>query len=252
MDTFPFPTSTATSTATYEPDTDPAFADMLATALSKDGTVPDGALTGTNVKNGQGGWDAGRTTQVTHGQSERFELKNVSHTHEAIMNWMLVNPEQPLRMCAAHFGYSQAWLSSLIHSDLFQARLKEKQDAIMSNIAGDITSKLKVTADLALDRINTQLEISSDPRFNLEAAKLALTHLGFGAKNLAAPGAIGNAQNVQQNFYVASPADLVAARGRIAGGGGPVSTVPSLDPAPAEATPTLDIPALPSTPEKET
>lgn len=164
----------------------------------------------------------------------RFELGDVSHTHEAIMNWMIAHPERPLRDCAAAFGYSQSWLSTLIHSNLFQARLREKQDQVFSGIKEDLTTKLGALADIGVEKLQAKMETSEDPKFILETTKVALATLGFGAK--AGAGPVVNAQNVQQNFYVASQADLVAARERMRSSSGAVSS-PDSQPLLGDATP---------------
>lgn len=152
--------------------------------------------------------------------TEKFEPESLSHTHEAVMNWMIAHPSRPLRECAQEFGYSQSWLSILIHSDVFQARMREKHDQLFSMVGAGITDKLGALADITVDKLSTMAESSSDPKFLLEASKMALANLGF----TTSPGRAGannniNANNVQQNFYVASPADLSAAREqmRIAG-----------------------------------
>jgi hypothetical protein len=147
----------------------------------------------------------------------KFELSNISHTHEAVMNWMITNPEKSLRECAAHFRYTQSWLSVLIHSDLFQARLKEKQEQVFALVAQDVPAKLGALANIGTEKLLQQMEKSEDPKFIHEVTKTALASLGFGSKG-AGPANNVNAQNVQQNFYVASQADLEAARGMITGG----------------------------------
>lgn len=165
-----------------------------------------------------------------------LDLKNLNHLHEAIMNWMLANPGGTLVDCARHFGVSSSWLSLLKGSDLFKARFKEKQELIFTQLAADIPAKLTAIAEVGIDRLQDVVETSTDPRVILETTKMALSSLGFGKP--ASAGTV-NAQNVQQNFYVASQADLVAARGRITGGStGLVSDgEPSASPAPADATP---------------
>lgn len=168
-------------------------------------------------------------------------ILSLSHVHESIMNWMIANPEKPLKMCAAHFGYTRAWLSTIIHSDLFQARLREKQEAVFSGIKEDLQTKLGALADVGVEKLSEKLEDSDDPKFIMEATKLALEKLGFGNKtNAGAPGT----QNAQQinNVFVASQADLEAARERMRAVG-TVSSQQLPAPEPADATPnTLEIP----------
>lgn len=169
----------------------------------------------------------------------RPELKNLSHMHEAIMNWMLVNPARPLRECAAFFGVTQAWLSCIIHSGCFQARLKEKQDAIFNTAALDITTKLGALADVGVEKLQEQLETSENPKFIKEVTEMALTKLGFGTPRPAA-GAVSG-QNVQQNnFYVASQADLVAARKMLTQE--PSSPAPAVPVEAANNEPASDVP----------
>jgi len=181
-----------------EPSTeDNAFTEALAEALATDAAA----------------------TPLTPRPAAPPSIKNISHVHEALMNWMLLYPERNLGECAAAFGYSQAWLSTIIHSNLFQARLKEKQEAIFSGVKEDLHTKMGALADVGLEKLQAQMETSANPKFILETTKLALTSLGFGSAR-SAPANNVNAQNVQQNFYVASQADLVAARERITGGGG--------------------------------
>lgn len=194
--------------------------------------------------NRQGGWADGRERHFSvqkyahpgYNDDGKYNLQNISNTHEALITFLIANPQAKLRDVAAEFGYSQAWLSSLMRSDLFQARLRERQDEVFAGVAQEITEKLKSVADIGLEKLATQLEMSEDPRFIMESTKLALTNLGFGSKTGPVAGTV-NAQNVQQNFYVASAADLEAARGRIMGSGGPGS--PSQMPGPAQSEATL-------------
>jgi hypothetical protein len=179
---------------------------------------------------------------ATHGLQEgvvapRPDLQNLSHLHEAIINWMLVNPARPLRECAKYFGYSQAWLSIIIHSGLFQARLKERQDEIFNQTVVPLADKLNAAAHIAVEKLTEKLESSEDPKFILEGAKTALASLGFGGGS-GKNSQVVNAANVQQNFYVASPADLEAARGRM----GQIGTVSPDHPALGDATPLLSAP----------
>ena len=51
------------------------------------------------------------------------EIARLNTTHEMLMNWLVCNPEKSLRECADHFGYTQSWLSQIIHSDIFQHAL---------------------------------------------------------------------------------------------------------------------------------
>jgi len=125
------------------------------------------------------------------------------------MDWMITNPGGSMKELAATFGYSQSWLSSIIHSGCFKARLSEKRKEITAMVAMDLPAKLAVAAGASLDILNKHLETSADPDFALSVAEMSLKGLGYGAKT---GGVIINqgGSTVQQVF--ASPADLAEAR----------------------------------------
>lgn len=137
----------------------------------------------------------------------------LSHTHEAVMNWMLMNPDKSLRECADHFGYTQSWLSTLIHSDIFQVKLAERQEGIRTRIADSIPQKLRMAADVGIEKLATKLEESEDADFILDATDKLLHRLGYApARSAGTPIAqAGGAGSVQNNFFI-SAGDLEAAR----------------------------------------
>lgn len=166
----------------------------------------------------------------------RFELKNISHVHEAVLNWMIANPSRKLSECAAAFGYTQSWLSTMIHSNLFQVALKAKQEQVFSGLAGTINEKLMAGADIGVTKLVEKLETSEDPKFIKETTTMMLEKLGFGAQTRVAGAGQVNAGPVQNNFYMASPEDLQQARGRISSSAESVLPLPAAEP-PAELAP---------------
>lgn len=141
-------------------------------------------------------------------------LARLSTTHEMLMNWLVLNPEKSLRECADHFGYSQSWLSQIIHSDIFQHALKEKQLAIGLRVADSIPARLRKAADIALDKLTDHLEKNEDPEFLLDATDKILHRMGYApasSRNPAGPPSGLGGNGVQQNFFI-SAGDLTAAR----------------------------------------
>lgn len=151
------------------------------------------------------------------------ELVNISHKHEALLNWLVLNPDKSLRECADHFGYTQSWVSSIIHSDIFQVALKEKQLAIAAKVADSIPAKLRRAADVALEKLTTKVEESEDPEFLLDATDKILHRMGYApasARNPAgSPAAHGGAPLAQQNNFFIGAGDLAAARELMRGAG---------------------------------
>ncbi|MGD9662719.1 MAG: hypothetical protein AB7U63_15745 [Porticoccaceae bacterium] len=141
------------------------------------------------------------------------QIQRISHKHSMIMNWLVLNPDKPLRECAEHFGVTQAWLSTVIHSDVFQAEFQEKLKNIHNHCAQSIPEKLRVVTDIALDKLAGCIAQSEDPEYILDAADKALHRMGY------APASARNGFNAgqgvqvnQQNVFMLSQDDLDAAR----------------------------------------
>ena len=140
--------------------------------------------------------------------------QRLSHTHEQILNWLVLNPELSMRHCADHFGYTQSWLSTLIRSDLFQAALRERQMMVASRVAASIPAKLAAVADVALDKLGEMVERSEDPEFILDAADKALHRMGYApqsSRNPAGSPSTFGSPLVQQNLFIGA-GDLADAR----------------------------------------
>lgn len=124
----------------------------------------------------------------------------LSHTHDAIINWLIINPQASLRECADFFGYTQPWLSSLLHSGLFQAALKERQEQVHTRVVASIPERLAAVADVALDKLATCVEKSEDPDYILDATDRVLHRMGYAPASVRNPaGSPAGAGIYQQN-----------------------------------------------------
>lgn len=144
------------------------------------------------------------------------QIGKISYTHEAFINWLLENPERPLRDAAAYFGYTQAWLSTILHSAVFQAKLSERQDAVFASVAQDIPSKLRAAADIGLEKLTLKLENTEDGEFILDATDKLLHRMGYApsaSRNPVTPAHVTN--NTQINMFQVDAAQLAEARQRI-------------------------------------
>lgn len=142
------------------------------------------------------------------------EIKAVSHTHAAIMDYMLANPTVHLGDVAKNFGYTQAWLSQIIHSDAFQAMLKEKQNVAFHHTVLPIREKMTELAHMALDKTLQLLPQEVDVRTAQDIAEGMLDRLGFGAKPIGGTGGVNLTVNQQNNMIVpnTNAAEIAAAR----------------------------------------
>lgn len=128
-------------------------------------------------------------------------IQKVSIKHEEIMNFMLANPTRKLQDVARHFGITPAWLSCVIHSEAFQARLAERKDAIFNETVLPLKEKMTVVAHQVLDTLVERVPTMSDKDLN-NLADQTLEKLGFGSKGFqgAAPSGTPGTVNVTFNL----------------------------------------------------
>lgn len=115
-------------------------------------------------------------------------IKTLNFSHEAIIRWMLENPHRTLGECAREFGYTQSWLSIIIHSDAFQAKYTELNGNADALVVADIPAKMRGIASMALEGLGDQIESAVQdktiaPRdFLLKTSEALLRSLGYGQK----------------------------------------------------------------------
>lgn len=147
------------------------------------------------------------------------DIQKLNHTHEAILNWLVLNPHKSLRECADTMGFTQPWLSTVIHSDIFQMALRERQMNVANRVAASIPERLQAVADVALDKLAEKVADSEDPDFILDAADKVLHRMGYApasARNPAGSPAQGQPQFQQNNTFILGQGDLAEARALMA------------------------------------
>lgn len=169
--------------------------------------------------------------------SRAVQIQTISHKHQAIADWLIANPEKTQGECAAAFGITQAWLSIVINSDIFQDYLQQRYAEVATPVVFSLREKLLGVAHRAVEKLGTAVDNSQDPEFILAAADRALHRLGY------AP-AKGPTVAVQNNIAVNAPtlavdaATLSAARAKYLAAVGVQTQLPAQEPVPL---------ALPST-----
>ena len=126
-------------------------------------------------------------------------IARVTYTHDAMIDLIIDRPEISQNQIAAQFGYTVPWVSRVMNSDAFLARLAaRKKDLIDPVLVLSLDEKLRAMASKSLDVV---LEKLSNPSvtadFALEAVQVSSKALGYGARqaNVA----------IQNNFVVALP-----------------------------------------------
>ena len=125
-------------------------------------------------------------------------IARVKYTHDAMIDLIIANPAMAQGQLAAHFGYTGPWVSRIMNSDAFQARLAvRKADIVDPVLVASVDEKLRVMASKSLDLVIQRLELGVDFDSALKSVEISSKALGYGARQ----------QNltVQQNFVVALP-----------------------------------------------
>jgi hypothetical protein len=132
-------------------------------------------------------------------ESASGAIARVRYSHDAMIDLILGNPAIKQNAIAAHFSVSVGWVSRVINSDAFRARLAERKgDLIDPLIIHNMEEKLLGLMDQSLEIVAEKLESSKSPDLAIKALELSSKALGYGARK----DNIG----VQNNFVVALPA----------------------------------------------
>jgi hypothetical protein len=124
--------------------------------------------------------------------------ERVKYSHDAMIDHLIQNPRVSQNAIAVYFGYSVGWVSRIINSDAFQARLAVRRTELVDpTILSSIDERLNTLANRSLELLHDKLELSSNADFALKVADLSVKALGYGARTANV--------NVQTNFVVALP-----------------------------------------------
>ncbi len=104
----------------------------------------------------------------------------------------MMYPTIRLQDVASHFGVSGAWLSTVIHSDAFQALLRMKQDVQFHHTVLPLREKMNSIAHQVLDRMVDIIPYETEVSNLNKVAENVLDRLGYGSKT---PGVQINVQN---------------------------------------------------------
>jgi hypothetical protein len=141
------------------------------------------------------------------------QLQDLSHRHQAIIDWLILNPDKGLGDCAAHFNYTKVWLSNIVHSDMFQAAYQEQCKARHALAVHTLVNEMGGLTALAIDKTREKLEGGqASERFLGDTLRTSLAALGYGAGNGNGNGNGHSTINVQVNAPTIIAAREKAAR----------------------------------------
>jgi len=116
-------------------------------------------------------------------------IKTVSYTHEAMIDLILTEPSITAVELAEVFGYSAGWVSRVIASDAFRARLAERKSQLIDPmVAASLDERLRGVAIHSMAIIQDKLANSSEEsaQFAMDALGLATVAMGHQKRSGAA------------------------------------------------------------------
>lgn len=141
-------------------------------------------------------------TPLASTESAAKAITRVRYTHDAMIDMMIGCPGIAQGELAQHFGFTQAWISRVLCSDAFQARLAERKTELVDpELIASIEERFKGVTMQSLDIIAEKLEATKSADLALQALGITSKALGFGARVQQAPQ-----QTNVNNFVVVVPA----------------------------------------------
>lgn len=138
-------------------------------------------------------------------------LQRVAYSHDALIDTMLANPFATQGELAKMFGYTQAWISRIMNSDAFNARLAERKTELVDpTITASIEEGLRALASVSLDVVLNKLTVTKDTNLAMKAMEVTTKALGYGMRPA------GAAVSVQNSFVVALPTQVPKAEDWVA------------------------------------
>lgn len=111
------------------------------------------------------------------------KLAKISYTHDAMIDLIVANPGISQNKLAAHFGYTPSWISNIMASDAFQARLDQRRKEVVDpTIVATVEERI---LGMTLRSIDVVMEAMDKPQPD---AKVALRAFELGARGLGLGG----------------------------------------------------------------
>lgn len=103
------------------------------------------------------------------------QLAKLSYTHDAMIDLIIAEPTVKPGELAQLFGYTPGWVSRILASDSFQARLAERKSALTDPlVAQSLNERLRGVAIQAVTIVSEKLAAEESASYALDALGLAL------------------------------------------------------------------------------
>lgn len=113
-------------------------------------------------------------------------IARVRYSHDAMIDLLIAEPTVSQRKLAEIFDRTETWVSLVVNSDAFQARLAERRAELVDPaIMASIQERLQAVASASLEKLHEKLlnpaAVHTDD-FLFKSAELATKALGYGAR----------------------------------------------------------------------
>jgi hypothetical protein len=120
-------------------------------------------------------------------------LKKIHYTHDAMIDMILSEPSISQDQLAVRFGYSASWISQVICSDAFQAKLAQRRNELVDPVlAQSIDTQFKGLVSRSMEILREKLSkpaATVPDQLVLQALKIASQAAGYGARVIQPPSA---------------------------------------------------------------
>ena len=111
------------------------------------------------------------------------KLTRVRYTHDAMIDLMLQRPDVSQNELALQFGFTVPWVSTVVNSDAFQARLAARKTELVDPvIIKELDERISELANISLSVVQEKLLASRNPDLAIKTLELTTKALGFGAR----------------------------------------------------------------------
>ncbi len=113
-------------------------------------------------------------------------LQKVAYTHEAMVDLIITESAKPggisQKEIAAHFGYTEAWISNILASDAFQNALATRREELVDpELRATLKERFQALAIQSLKVLQNKLnQVTVSDQVALRCAELGAKALGMG------------------------------------------------------------------------
>lgn len=118
-------------------------------------------------------------------RGERYQITKVRYSHDGMIDLIVQNPWVSQHQLGQHFGYSDAWISTVMATDAFKAKLALRREEIVDPVLrATVEERFKAVVTRSLEVLQEKLSnpiVSQIPdNLALRAAELGAKALGLG------------------------------------------------------------------------